>query len=101
MAIVQIFKDLQVSPRVSFWVSIFALVIVLFNNHVVMTRVDAQEKKNEAKAEQNIADEKNLARRERLLRAWETELINREREVRDLISEAKRARSPQLNEKRD
>lgn len=101
MAIVQMFRNIQVSPRVSFWISVFSLSFVLFNNHVVMTRVDAQEKAAHALMEQNINEQKTLARRERLLRAWESELINREREFSAFLKDARRGRSPQQDEIRD
>ncbi len=80
-----LFRNITISPRVSFWISITALTIVLFNNHIYLQSVIEREKQAHVLIQQNLEAEESLRKRERVLREWETQLILRESEIKALI----------------
>ncbi len=90
MLIPELFKQMQVSPRVSFWISSAALCIVLLNNHIYMANVQAREKEAHLLMERNIAEQDALGKRERVLRTWEMQLLARETELKALIERLSR-----------
>lgn len=85
-----LFKRIEVSPRVSFWISICALAIVLFNNHVYISSVQEKEREANLLMRRNIAEAQSQATKSRLLKQWETALNEREAEVRDLLKQIKK-----------
>ena len=83
--IADLFKKINVSPRVSFWISITSLMIVLFNNHIYLQSVIEREKTATLAIKRNFEESESLRKRERVLREWEIQLIMRETEIKNLI----------------
>lgn len=77
MPVKEVIDKISFSPRVSFWLSLVCLAIVLLNNHVYLRMLETTEKK-QAEGEIKIqARESALVARERILRLWEVELISK------------------------
>lgn len=76
---------LTFSPRAAFWIALSCLVIVLLNNYVYLQMLEDRDK---AMSEETIrlqTRETAILNRERVLRLWEIELLQREKDFSELI----------------
>lgn len=96
MILKDIVSSLEVKPRVALFVSILALIIVLIDRQLYLSKLETLEvelsRANETmKHREEITDKK-----EATLRRWEIELVQREQEVSRVLNEIKAKSSPRV-----
>lgn len=77
----------DVHPKVSLWITMACLFIVLTNNHLYLAGLQEREKalrEDEARVE---LKEAGIEKKERVMRLWELELRDREKEVSKMLAE--------------
>lgn len=83
-----LFDKVSVSPRVSFWIAVVSLVLVLLNNHIYLKSVQDRETLAETKYKDYEKKVEALIEQERKLKIWEMQLDMRENEIRKLLSDS-------------
>lgn len=93
MPIKDYLSKFDIPPKVSFVVALVCLLVVLLNNHLYLESIAEREKFLQEETLKIQAREESSAKRERTLRLWEAEVMDREREVSRLIRGLQSSRS--------
>ena len=93
MSLKDLADNFPIHPRISLWAPIICLAIVLLNNHVYLRMLETKEKENQEFFVKLQARENAAISRERVLRNWEMELMQRERDFGEIMRKAKVAPS--------
>ena len=82
-------KNTNVPQKYTFWIASAGLIVVLLNNHLYLGMLQKREKEMHEMEIKASAKEEGQNKRDRLLRLWEMELMQREKDVKSLIDAAK------------
>ena len=89
MPLKEFLSKFDVNPRLSFWIPIVSLLIVLADRQVSLSALEDREKKIELKEEELELRELGNTKKEMTMRRWEMELMQREKEVSAILKDIK------------
>lgn len=81
----ELFDKLSFSPKISLGISIGSLAFVLLNNHIYLKSLQDREQKLSSEESKLDLREEGNAKKERTLKIWEMELMQREDEVKRIL----------------
>lgn len=78
-------EKIDVPPKTSLIVTVMALVFVLLNNYVYLKTIQDRDQKLTEEMIRIQTREDAMIKRERVLRLWEMELLQKEKDVSEMI----------------
>lgn len=89
----ELFDNIDIPPRISLYITILCFIFVMANNHIYLRSVEEREKQARDALQLVGLREDGNTKKERTLRLWEMELLQREKDVSKILEEIRRAKA--------